>query len=304
MTAPDVELVLDARADLGEAPVWDADAGVLVWVDITAGVVHRTDPAAGRDETIDVGRSVGAAVPAGDGRLAIAMDDGFWFVDVETHALERIASIVPASAEVVMNDGKTDGAGRFWAGTKDAEGRRPLGSLYRLDPDRTVVEVLEGVTISNGLAWSPDHGTMYYIDSATYGIDAFDVDPASGAISGRRRLADLPTAWGMPDGMTVDEDGFLWVAFWTGSAVRRLDPAGTLVSVVTIPVGLVTSCTFGGDELDELYVTTARNDQPDEQLRTQPAAGGLFRLRPGVRGVASLPFRSMTVTGQRGRLSR
>ena len=285
----DVELVLDARAELGEGPVWDARSGRLIWVDITAGVIHRTDPTTGADDTLDVGRTVGAAVPAADGRLAIAVDDGFWFADLETGELERIAPI-PVSDELMMNDGKTDGAGRFWAGTKDAHGNRPLGSLYRLDPDRSVTGMVDGVTISNGLGWSPDDTAMYYIDSPTHAVDVFRFDPASGSIADRRRLVELPREWGLPDGMTVDEDGFLWVAFWTGAAIRRLDPGGTLVASIGFPVTLVTSCTFGGPELDELYVTTARVGLSDEELRDQPAAGGLFRLRPGVSGRRASPY--------------
>ena len=285
----DVELVLDAGAELGEAPTWDAENDTLIWVDVTAGVVHRTDPRAGTDEAFDVGRSVGAAVPMYEGQLAIATDDGFWSLEPSTGAIESIAWIDTASG-VVMNDGKTDRAGRFWAGTKDSEGRRPIGSLYRLDPDRTVNEVIRGVTISNGLGWSPDGCTMYYIDSATYGIDAFTADPASGSISGRRRLVDLPREWGLPDGMTVDEEGFLWVAFWTGSAVRRLDPHGELASTVELPVSLVTSCTFGGPQLDELYVTSARIWLSEDQLRAEPNAGAVFRFRPGIRGAPARPF--------------
>jgi sugar lactone lactonase YvrE len=284
-----VELILDARAELGEAPVWDADAGVLVWVDITAGVVHRTDPLTGSDETTDVGRSVGSAVPTTDGRLAIATDEGFWFVDPSTGEMEPIARI-DAAAGVLMNDGKTDPSGRYLAGTKDAEASRPIGSLYRLDADRTVTEMIGGVTLSNGLAWSLDGRTMYFIDSTTYGIDAFDADPKSGAISNRRRLVDLPREWGLPDGMTVDAEGFLWVAFWTGSAVRRLDPGGNLVSAVELPVSLVTSCAFGGPDLSDLYVTSARIGLSNAQVLTEPAAGGLFRCRPGPRGRSAKAF--------------
>ena len=285
----DVELVLDAGAELGEAPFWDAETNTLIWVDITAGVVHRTDPRTGEDEVFDVGRSVGAAVPTSDGQLAIATDDGFWSLDPSTGETEPIARI-GTSFGVVMNDGKTDGEGRFWAGTKDSEGRRPIGSLYRLDPDRTVNEVIRGVTISNGLGWSPDGYTMYYIDSATYGIDAFTADPASGSISGRRRFVDLPREWGLPDGMTVDEEGFLWVAFWTSSAVRRLDRSGNLVSEVSLPASLVTSCAFGGSGLDELYVTTARIGLSEAELQGQPDAGGVFRFTPGARGLPAYPF--------------
>lgn len=286
----DVELALDARAELGEGPTWDADARRLIWVDITRGLVHRFDPDAGRDHATEVGRPVGAAVPATSGRLALATSEGFSLLDPETGRDELIAEIPATGPETIMNDGKCDGAGRFWAGTRDVEGRRPLGSLYRLDADRSLHRVVTGVTLSNGLGWSPDQRTMYYIDSPTHAIDTFAVEPESGTLSDRRRLVDFPHAWGLPDGMTVDEEGFLWVAFWTGSAVRRIAPDGHITSVVELPVTQVTSCAFGGGDLSDLYVTSARGGLTDAQLREQPHAGGLFRVRPGVRGLPSSPF--------------
>ncbi len=285
---PDVDLVLDAGADLGEAPTWDADARALIWVDITRGRVHRFDPETGRDAALDVGRAVGAAVPTASGGLVLAADEGFLHAAPGGGRLELLAAI--GDPGVVMNDGACDPSGRFWAGTKDPQGIRPLGSLYRLDADLSLHRVLTGVTISNGLGWSPDGRTMYHIDSATYGVDAFDADPETGAVSGRRRLVQLPRPWGLPDGMTVDEEGFLWVAFWTGSALRRLAPDGRCTLTVELPVSRVTSCAFGGDDLADLYVTTARIGLSDEELRREPHAGGLFRLRPGVRGLPSPPF--------------
>jgi sugar lactone lactonase YvrE len=285
----DVELVLAVGSELGEAPVWDADQRRLIWVDITRGLVHQLDPETRRHAVIDAGRPLGAAVPAASGGLALAVNEGFVRFDPESRDIAPIAEIetVPGAA---MNDGKCDPAGRFWAGTKDAAGRGPIGSLYRLEADHPVVEVLSGVTISNGLGWSPDQQTMYFIDSATYRIDAFDFELEHGTVSRRRRLVDLPKAWGLPDGMTVDEEGFLWVALWEGSAVRRFDPDGTLASVVEMPVSLVTSCAFGGDDLSDLYVTSARTGLSEAQLRSEHGAGGLFRLRPGVRGLPQPPF--------------
>jgi sugar lactone lactonase YvrE len=286
----DVELALDARADLGEAPAWDADAHRLIWVDITAGVVHRFDHTTGQDEAIGVGQPVGAAAPTTSGGLIIAARDGFSLLDPSTGRLEMLAEVEPTVPATLMNDGKCDASGRFWAGTKDVEGRQPLGSLFRLDADLSLTRVLTGITISNGLAWSPDQRTIYYIDSATYGVDAFDVEPQTGALSHRRRLVELQTEWGLPDGMTVDEDGCLWVAFWTGSAVRRFTPEGRVTSVTELPVSQVTSCAFGGDDLSDLYVTSARVGLSDAQLKEQRHAGGLFRLSPGVRGLAAHPF--------------
>lgn len=286
----DVELVLDGGAELGEAPSWDPETRRLIWVDITGGIVHRFDPATGEDEPFEIGQPVGAAVPTTDGRLALAVSDGFSILDTASGRIERIADIESEVADTMMNDGKCDPVGRFWAGTKDAKGSRPIGSLYRLDAERQPTTVLTGVTVSNGLGWSPDRTTMYFIDSPTYGIDAFDFDPRSGSVSNRRRLVELPRARGLPDGMTVDEEGFLWVAFWSGSAVGRIDPGGRVTSVVEFPVSNVTSCAFGGHDLADLYVTSARNGLTEGQLRDEPHAGALFRLRPGVRGLPQHPF--------------
>jgi sugar lactone lactonase YvrE len=286
----DVDLVLDAGSDLGEAPVWDADARRLLWVDITGGIVHRFDPSTGRDDTVDVGRPLGAAVPTTSGRLALAMFDRFSLWDIETGRVELLAEVEAGDPETWINDGKCDAAGRFWAGTKDLAGRRPIGSLYRLEPDRTLVRVLTGVTLSNGLGWSPDGTTMYYIDSTTHRIDAFDFQPERGNLSHRRPLVELPEAWGLPDGMTVDLEGFVWVAFLEGSALRRIAPDGCVVAVVGLPVSLVTSCAFGGDDLADLYVTTARSGLSEQKLRDEPHAGGVFRFRPDVGGSPAHPF--------------
>jgi len=284
----EIELVLDARAELGEGPSWDPATGRLVWVDITAELVHRFDPASGDDERFEVGQPVGAAVPASDGRLMLAVRDGFAFLDPASGEVQRIADVEADLDDTMMNDGKCDPAGRLWAGTKDGVDSRPIGALYRLGPDRRPVQMLTGLMVSNGLGWSPDHESMYFIDSPTQRVDVFDFDLAGGEITNRRTLAEIPKAWGLPDGMTVDEEGFLWVAFWGGSAVRRFDPSGALVATVEFPVSQVTSCAFGGEELSDLYVTSARDGLP--KRAKEPLAGGLFRLRPGVRGQHSHPF--------------
>ena len=150
--------------------------------------------------------------------------------------------------------------------------------------------MLTGLTVSNGLGWSPDGATMYFIDSPTQRVDVFEFDVETGDVANRRPMLDFPKGFGLPDGMTVDEEGFLWVAFWSGSAVRRIHPDGRVVAVVELPVSQVTSCAFGGDDLSDLYVTSARDSLSDAQLREQPQAGGVFRLRPGVRGLPQHPF--------------
>ena len=287
----DVAVALDARAELGEGPSWDAATGRLIWVDITAGLVHRFDPASGDDEWFDVGQPVGAAVAATDGRIALAVSDGFSILDPATGDVERIAHVETELDDTMMNDAKCDPAGRLWAGTKDAVDSRPIGALYRLGPDRQPVQVLRGLTVSNGLGWSPDRRTMYFIDSPTQRVDAFAFDLESGEIDDRRTLIEIPEAWGLPDGMTVDEEGSLWVAFWGGSAVRRFDPVGALVTTVECPVSQVTSCAFGGEDRSDLFVTSARDGLSEAQLADQPLAGALFRLRPGVRGQHPHPYR-------------
>jgi len=286
----DAELVLDARADLGEGPTWDAEARLLVWVDIPAGLVHRFDPETGRDEALDVAMPVGAAVPTTSGMIALAARDGFALLDPATGRVDRLVDVEADVPGTMMNDGACDARGRFWAGTKDLDGRRPAGSLYRLGTDHRVTRILSGVTISNGIGWSPDQATMYYVDSPTHGVDAFDFDVESGDVSRRRRLVAFPVAWGLPDGMTVDAEGSLWVAFWGGSAVRRIDPDGRVAAAFRFPVSQVSSCAFGGTDLSELYVTSARSGLTRPELEAEPHAGSVFRVLPGVQGRADHPF--------------
>jgi sugar lactone lactonase YvrE len=281
----EAELALDARAELGEGPVWDSELGRLIWVDITGERVHRFDPLTGDDETTAVGQPVGAASPRIPDGLVLAVRDGFVFLDLERARLELVAEVEAETPGNRMNDGKCDAAGRFWAGTMPFAGNRPSGALYRLDSDLSVSRMLDGVTISNGIAWSPDGRSMYYIDSPTYRVDVFDYDVDAGEIAKRRTLFELPADGGLPDGMTVDAEGLLWIAFWGVGAVRRYTPDGLLAAVVELPVSLVTSCAFGGPDLADLYITSASGPLSPEQAVDQPAAGGLFRARPGVSGL-------------------
>ena len=278
------ELVFDARAGLGEGPIWDARTSELLWVDIMAGLVHRFDPATGSDVTLDVGQPVGAVVPRAAGGYALAVRDGFAVADPQ---VELISPIDLERPELRMNDGACDSRGRFWAGTMHVDELPEAGSLYRLAPDGSVETMLDKVTISNGIGWSPDDSVMYYVDTPTLGIDAFDYDADSGAISNRRRIVTIEAGAGSPDGLTVDEDGCIWIALWEGWAVRRYSPAGTLEGVVEVPAARVTKPAFGGDALDELYITTAAPDAPDPE---QPHAGGIFVVHPGAPGRPAYPY--------------
>jgi sugar lactone lactonase YvrE len=282
------ELVVDARADLGEGPAWDAAAGRLIWVDITGSVVHELLPD-GRSRRWNVPEHVGAAVPRARGGLLLAVRSGFAAL-ADDGSICGIARVEADNAATRMNDGKCDPQGRFWAGTMAYAGTFGAGSLYRLDPDGAVRRVLTGVTTSNGLGWSPDGTVMYYTDTATGGVDRFRFDAAAGTLRDRRRMITVDPADGTPDGMTVDDEGCLWVAVWGGGAVRRYGQDGSLDAVVPVPASQVTSCAFGGRDGGDLYITTAAHGLSPQQRAKQPQAGGVFRCRPGVTGPPARPF--------------
>jgi sugar lactone lactonase YvrE len=273
------EPIGEHRCLLGEGPVWAADEQRLIYVDILRGQVHWFDLASGELTTADVGEPIGAAVPRERGGLMLATETGFVARDVEGELTTcwRLDENLPGNR---MNDGKCDSAGRFWAGTQSDTPEVGGGGLYRLDPDGTATRVLGGIGTSNGLDWSDDGQSLYYIDTMTGGIDLFDFDSERGMLCGRRRFIDIAPEDGLPDGMTLDAEGGIWVALIRGSAIRRYSKDGTLDDVIRFPVSLVTSCAFGGPDLDELYVTTAAHmlSQPE------PLAGALFRCRPGVKG--------------------
>lgn len=277
----DVELVVDAHDVVGESPVWDERRGVLLWVDIPGRVLHRYEPHGGRHEVGDLGAVVGALVLRPDGSALAAVADGFAELDLDTGQVTGIATVTEAVPSR-MNDGKCDPAGRFWAGTMSHALTPGAAALYRLDTDGSVATVLTGVTLSNGLDWSPDGTTMYYIDTMSHGVDAFDFDVGTGALSNRRRLVDVAEDDGLPDGMTVDAEGFLWVALYLGGAVRRYAPDGSLDAVLRMPVATPTCPVFGGEDLTDLYVTSSAMvmDEPS----AEPGAGGLFRCATGVKG--------------------
>jgi sugar lactone lactonase YvrE len=283
---PDVapELVHDVRAELGEGPLWDDRRRVLLFVDIMRGHVHAFDPVTKADRIYEVGEPVGAVACTERGDWVLAAGQGFARLDPDSGRVTAIVQAAPGRTDVRMNDGYVDRRGRFWAGTLSLARAAGQGTLYRLDPDGTVHTMLAPVTTSNGIDWSPDGKLMYYIDTRTNRVDVFDFDEVSGAIGNRRPLVEVPAGDGHPDGLVVDGRGGIWVAFWRGCAIRRYTPAGELDLTVVMPVSLVTKCAFGGPDLDELYITTARTDLTPAERAEQPQAGGVFRLKPGVRG--------------------
>ncbi|MCW3840682.1 SMP-30/gluconolactonase/LRE family protein [Micromonospora yasonensis] len=284
----EVEVVVDGRAMLGECPMWDADRQSLLWVDILAGEVHRYRPDGDDSVVLKLDVPVGAVAPCADGGLVLAADRGFALHSEERGQTTWLGAVDRGER---MNDGKCDPAGRFWAGTMIDESSPGKAGLYRLEPDGRIVPVLTSVTLSNGLGWSPDGHTMYYIDTPARTVDAFDFDLETGSITNRRVLVDLREAEGRPDGLTVDSAGGIWIAMARGWSVRRYDAHGVLDRVIRLPVQKVTSCTFGGSGLDELYITSARSGLTSDDLAEQPYAGALFRCRPGVTGLSPHSYR-------------
>jgi sugar lactone lactonase YvrE len=255
--------------------------------------------------SVDVGRRVGAAVPATGGGLALATDEGFGHLG-EDGTYARLAEVEPAGDDWFMNDGRCDALGRFWAGTvgvrSDGLAADGAGSLYCLEPGGQVRRVLGGVSLSNGLDWSPDGRTLYYVDSRAGGIDAFAFDVERGELAGRRRFVDLgfPPEVGFVDGICVDGDGGVWAAVWGTGEVRRYSPAGELDRTIRLPVAQPTSCVFAGDSLDVLVITSARRGLPPEELERQQHAGSVFCCQPGATGLPPNPCRLATPSSAPG----
>ena len=284
-----VELDLPAN-ELGEGPIWLADRSELVWVDIQRGQVHLADPLTGRARTLELGERVGALAPTTAGGLVVATATGFVHLDPDTGRIRRLANFEPADPTVRMNDGKADPWGSFWAGTMGLDKRPGAGNLYRLDPDLQLTLVQPDVTISNGLDWTDDRATMYFVDTPTQRIDQFTVADGGRDIADRRPFVHLPREQGTPDGLTVDAEGRVWLAIWGGSAVRCFSPSGELEAIIRLPTTHVTSCTFGGPNLDDLYITSAQSELTAEQLAAEPLAGRVFHCRPGATGRPAFRF--------------
>ena len=286
-----VELLVDAHAQVGEGPLWDEERQVLYWVDILSSLLYIYDPATGENRALDVGRHVGTVVTRASGGLMLAVRNGFASFDLETQELTLIANPEAHITGNRFNDGKCDPAGRFWAGTMAYENPTNQGSLYRLDTDLSVHKIFGDVAISNGIIWSLDHTTMYYIDTLRKNVRAFDYADDTGDISNERVIINVPEEIGMPDGMAIDSEGMLWVAHYGGSCVSRWNPnTAQLLEKIDLPVTQVTACAFGGPNLDILFITSAAQELDAAELERQPLAGGLFSIKTPYQGVPSFRF--------------
>lgn len=289
-TMADVAVAARSRDVLGEVPLWDTATGCLWWTDIEGRVLQRLDTADGSVTRWPLPERLGSFALRQAGGLVCAFASGFAFLDPDDGAITWIARPEAGTPRNRFNDGKTDRAGRFWAGSMDDRLSERTGALYRLDPDLSVHRMEEGIGISNALCWSPDDTRFYFADTMQQTIWSYAYDAATGALADRRVFATTHDQPGQPDGSTVDAEGCVWNAQWDGWRLVRYDPDGRIVKVIPLPVQKPTSVMFGGPDLATLYVTTAIWDLTGEALAAQPLAGSLLALDVGVRGLPETRF--------------
>ena len=283
----DCRCVLPVAAGLAEGPCWWAEKQVLLWVDIEASRIGLFDPQTGRNNFLHLPAHVGAVVPTWAGDLLLATAAGFLRLDPSTEAVPLLSDPEADRPGNRFNDGKCDPWGRFWAGTMAYDFEPLAGALWRVNADFSCVRQRQGLTISNGLAWSQDRGTLYLIDSPTLNVLAFPLTNA-GEIAGEPSICvQIPEDWdAVPDGMCIDAEGMLWIALFGGGCVTRWDPvSGQLLDRLALPCRQVTSCCFGGPHLDQLFMTTARREMDAAAIAAEPLAGGLFQADVGVKGL-------------------
>lgn len=293
-----VSCVVDCRNGLGEGCIWDDGREVVWWVEMVRPTLHQFNPKTGGHRVWPSAELMTSVAVRANGTLLITQKSGLSEFNPSNGGFTQLASFPIQEAENRPNDSGVDKHGRLWLGTVHdtmTPGREMLpfnesaGRLYRIDPDLRMVTMESRVGISNGIQWSPDYKVLYFVDSLPAAIYAYDYDLDAGTIANRRVFAN-PMGLGLPDGATIDAEGYLWNARWDGSCVVRFAPNGEIDRIVRIPAERVTSCAFGGDRLDTLYVTTARCDLPEQSLAQQPLQGGLFAVRTGVKGLLRNKF--------------
>jgi sugar lactone lactonase YvrE len=272
--------LLDYKCELGEGPVWDAHNNRLLWIDILKGDIHQYYFNTDEHRTFNINEFVGSIALRKTGTLVAAVQHGFVNIDLDRGTVQRIANTEADLPNNRFNDGKCDPDGRFWAGTMSLRDEAGAGALYTLDKDHSISKKIDGVSISNGLAWSIDGNTLYYVDTPSYSVVAYEYDGTTGNISNKRTAISVHKDFGDPDGMTIDTEGMLWIAHWDGWQITRWDPTtGELLSQVKLPVSRVTCCIFGGSDLNDLFITSASTGLTAEQLVEQPLAGSVFIIK-------------------------
>ena len=269
--------VLDIKASLGEGPVWSVAEQVLYWVDINAPALNRFDPATGRNTAMPMPESIGCFALRGTGGFIVALRGGVWLARADGSLERKVADAPYDPAYHRFNDGRCDRQGRFFAGSMNEKRDAASGALLRIDANLAVTPILSGITISNGLAWSPDGRTMYHADTPTHIVHAYDYDTATGMPRNRRVFAQWTGETDRPDGGAVDSAGNYWTAFYRGGKVVQLSPQGATLAEYEVPAMCPTMCAFGGPDLKTLYLTTARQHREPEELARLPQSGRPLR---------------------------
>jgi sugar lactone lactonase YvrE len=290
MTTP-FSCVLDIRASLGECPLWSVAEQVLYWIDINAPSLNRFDPATGDNVAMPMPESIGSYALRERGGFVVALRSGIWLCDARGTPGQRVAAAPYDPARYRFNDGRCDPQGRFVVGTMNEKRDADDAALYRLDFDFALTRLFAGMTISNGLAWSPDRGTMYHSDTPARTIRAYDYDAATGTPSRSRTFAQWTGETERPDGGAADSAGHYWSALYGDGRLAQIAPDGTLVAMHPVPAMCPTMCAFGGSDLRTLYVTTARQKRDAAELDRFPQSGGIFSTRVDVPGIPEARFR-------------
>jgi len=300
MTEP--KIINNNKLTLGEGPYWDAENKALWLIDGLCengkgDDLYRIDTTTGEEKCWHIGKHIGCAILTEDGKVLLNLQDGIYLFDPATEQLEEISDLEREIENNRLNDGKCDSKGRHWFGSMSMTANQPerefeiTGSFYKMEADGQVTKFFEGVGISNGLAWTADEKKMYYVDSTPQSVYSFDFDVEKGEITNRKKIIEIDPADGCPDGMCIDAEGMIWVAQFGGWKVSRWNPeTGEKLGEVKLPCAQVTCPTFGGENLDELYITTASIGLSDEERAAQPLAGCTFVVKPGVKGVLPNKF--------------
>ena len=278
------DLFSDYSCELGEGPFWDSKRSRLHWVDIIGKKIISQNLDGSNIHALEVDGNPGCVVLSDDGTMVAGVDNQISSLDGDGNLL-RVLADTKEGAGLRFNDGKCDPSGRFWVGSMDRKEKNKLGSLYSWNSIEGLVNREQGVTVSNGMGWSPDNSLFYYIDSPTREVSVYDFDLSTGSINNKRRFISFSEEDGFPDGMTIDNEGRLWIAFWGGSKIICVNPDSKAIEeVVSFPVSKITSCAFGGEKMDRLFITSAKVQVNEKD---EPMAGKTFVVSLGVKGLPS-----------------
>jgi len=280
--------VLEYRtnAELGEGALWNYKTQELYWIDIEKKLLCLYNPVNKKNRYIKMPSRIGTVVPVNSQFVLTALEDGIYITNLQLGTSELYLDMKDELKDKRLNDGKCDPFGRFWVGSMHLNQEKGEAQLFSINQNGHLDIKIDSVTISNGIAWSEDKSTMYYIDTPSAEIKSYDYDKTTGQISNRKIVIRISESLGFSDGMTIDSEGMLWVGMWNGNAVLRIDPSrGEVIQTIEVPALNVTSCAFGGDSLDELYITTARLGMTEDELQKFPLSGSIFKVKPGVKGL-------------------